>query len=150
MTKLAVSACLLGQRCRYNGEATPCEAIIERAKAEDAIPLCPECLGGLPVPRLPSEIQGGDGDDVLDGRAKVVDKQGRDVTSAFIKGAEEALALCREAGVKEAVLKARSPSCGVGIIYDGSFSGQCIEGLGVTAALFKRHGIVLSTEEDAE
>lgn len=148
MTKLAVSACLLGEPCRYNATAKPDAAVRERALSQGAVPICPECLGGLPTPRLPSEIVGGDGEDVLDGRAKVVDKEGRDVTAAFIQGAKEALALCKEAGVQEAVLKARSPSCGVGTIYDGSFSGRCRPGLGVTAALLGRHGIALSTEEE--
>lgn len=147
-TKLAVSACLLGEPCRYNGEGKLDEAVRERAAAEGALPICPEVLGGLPTPRLPSEIIGGDGEDVLNGTARVVDKEGRDVTAAFIKGAEEALALCQKAGVQEAVLKARSPSCGVGTIYDGSFTGRRRPGLGVAAALLLRHGIALSTEED--
>ena len=150
MTKLAVSACLLGESCRYNGKAKADATVIERAKAAGALAICPECLGGLPTPRLPSEIRGGDGEDVLDGLAKVVDQAGRDVTAAFIKGAQEALRLCQEAGVTEAILKARSPSCGAGTIYDGSFSGQCRPGMGVAAALFKRYSIALSTEEEAE
>lgn len=148
MTKLAVSACLLGEPCRYNGTGKLDEAITARARAAGALALCPEVLGGLSTPRQPSEIVGGDGEDVLQGRAKVVDREGRDVTAAFIKGAEEALALCQSAGVEEAVLKARSPSCGAGTIYDGSFCGQCRPGWGVTAALLRRHGIVLSTEEE--
>ncbi|NCB31009.1 MAG: DUF523 domain-containing protein [Clostridia bacterium] len=147
MTKLAVSACLLGTPCRYDGGAKPDEGICALAKAQGALPICPECLGGLPTPRLPSEVVGGDGEDVLNGRARVLDRAGNDVTEAFIKGAEKALALCLEAGVNTAVLKARSPSCGVGIIYDGSFSGQYRAGMGVTAALLKRHGITLRTEE---
>lgn len=150
MTNLAVSACLLGERCRYNGEAKADATVIARAKAVDVLAICPECLGGLPTPRLPSEIRGGDGEDVLDGRARVVDQAGRDVTAAFIKGAQEALRLCQGAGVTEAVLKARSPSCGAGTIYDGSFSGRYRPGMGVTAALLKRYGIALSTEEEAE
>lgn len=148
MTKLGISACLLGEPCRYNATDKLDAAVRERALSQGAVPICPECLGGLPTPRLPSEIVGGDGEDVLAGRAKVLDRQGRDVTAAFIRGAEEALALCKEAGVQEAVLKARSPSCGVGTIYDGSFSGRCRPGLGVAAALFRRHGIALSTEEE--
>lgn len=147
MTKLAVSACLLGQPCRYDGGSKPDETVCARAKAQGALAVCPECLGGLPIPRLPSEIVGGDGEDVLNGRARVVNREGRDVTAAFLKGAEKTLALCLAAGVKFAVLKARSPSCGVGTIYDGSFSGQCRPGLGVTAALLKRHGVAITTEE---
>ena len=149
MTKLAVSACLLGKRCRYDGSAKLDQATCDRAQAEGAVAICPECLAGFKIPHLPSEIVGGDGEDVLKGRAKVLDKAGMDVTAVFIKGAEAALAVCQEAGVREAILKSRSPSCGVGVIYDGSFSGQCRPGLGVTAALFRQHGITLSTEEEA-
>lgn len=148
MAKLAVSACLLGEPCRYNATHKLDEALRESVKAQGALPICPEVLGGLPTPRPPSEIIGGDGEDVLNGRARVMDREGRDVTEAFIRGAKEALALCQAAGVQKAVLKARSPSCGAGSIYDGSFSGKCRPGLGVAAALLRRHGIALSTEEE--
>lgn len=144
MTKRAVSACLLGKPCRYDGGSKPHATVAQ--SLGDALPVCPECLGGLPIPRAPSEIQGGDGADVLAGRARVMSRDGQDVTEAFVKGAKAALQLCRE--VQEAVLKARSPSCGVGAIYDGSFSGHCRPGDGVTAALLRANGIRVRTEED--
>lgn len=146
MTKRAVSACLLGKPCRYDGGSKPHATVAQ--SLGDALPVCPECLGGLPIPRAPSEIQGGDGADVLAGRARVMSRDGQDVTEAFLKGAKAALQLCREAGVQEAVLKARSPSCGVGAIYDGGFSGHCRPGDGVTAALLRANGIRVRTEED--
>lgn len=148
MTKLAVSACLLGQPCRYDGKSKAHGPTCALAKERDVLPLCPECLGGLPTPRLPSEIVGGDGADVLAGKARVLAKDGRDVTEAFLQGAYKALALCQQAGVQKAILKARSPSCGVGAIYDGSFSGRQRAGAGVCAALLRQKGIALCTEED--
>jgi uncharacterized protein YbbK (DUF523 family) len=108
-----------------------------------AVAICPEVAGGLPIPRLPAEIQGGDGRDVLEGRAKVVRQDGVDITEAFIKGAHQALSLARKVGAKKAILKARSPSCGVTFIHDGSFTGALREGMGVAAALLKREGIEL-------
>jgi uncharacterized protein YbbK (DUF523 family) len=117
---------------------------IQRLVAEGhAVAICPEVAGGLPIPRLPAEIQGGDGQDVLEGRAKVVRQDGVDITEAFIKGAHQALSLARKVGAKKAILKARSPSCGVTFIHDGSFTGALREGMGVTAALLKREGIEL-------
>ena len=148
MTKLAVSACLLGQPCRYDGGAKEKAEIAALAREEDILPVCPECLGGLPVPRAPSEIVGGDGADVLAGRARVRSKDGTDVTDLFLAGAYRALELCRQAGVQEAVLKARSPSCGAGVIYDGSFGGGRRPGWGVFAALLRQNGIRVRTEED--
>lgn len=147
MTLTAVSACLAGEKCRYDGNANT----DQRAKelhAGGALLICPECLGNLATPREPSEIIGGDGADVLDGVARVVTKSGCDVTDAFISGAQKALALCKAHGVEEALLKARSPSCGCGFIYDGSFTGTKIKGDGVTAALLKRSGIRVYTEND--
>jgi uncharacterized protein YbbK (DUF523 family) len=111
-----------------------------------AIPFCPEEEGGLGTPRPPAEIVGGDGDDVLRGRARVVTVNGRDVTQGFLQGAYRALAAAR--GAEIAVLKARSPSCGKGRIHDGSFSGSLVAGDGVTAALFQNHGITVLTEEE--
>jgi uncharacterized protein YbbK (DUF523 family) len=117
---------------------------IQRLVAEGhAVAICPEVAGGLPIPRLPAEIQGGDGQDVLEGRAKVVRQDGVDITEAFIKGAHQALSLARKVGAKKAILKARSPSCGVTFIHDGSFTGALREGMGVVAALLKREGIEL-------
>jgi uncharacterized protein YbbK (DUF523 family) len=116
----------------------------------DVLPVCPEVLGGLPIPRPPAEIQGGDGDDVLEGRVRVVNTEGKDVTAEFLAGAQKALRVARRWDIKGAILKAQSPSCGVGQIYNGSFSGHLVEGDGVTVALLKREGIIVKSEEDWE
>ncbi|MBR5292213.1 MAG: DUF523 domain-containing protein [Clostridia bacterium] len=142
---VAVSWCLCGKECRYDGTAKPDVQAMALAK-EGALCICPEVLGGLPVPREPAEIVGGDGYDVLDGRARVITVSGRDVTTEYIAGAEEAFRLCCESGVTCALLKANSPSCGSGCIYDGSFTGGKKQGDGVTAALLKRNGIAVTTE----
>ena len=147
MTLTAVSACLAGECCRYDGNANPNSRAKELC-AGGALMICPECLGGLPIPREPAEIVGGDGAAVLDGTARVLTKSGVDVTDAFLHGAQKALVLCTENGITEALLKARSPSCGCGVIYDGTFSGSKICGDGVTAALLKRNGIRVYTESD--
>ena len=130
MILTAVSACLAGECCRYDGKANldPRAAVLRK---QGALIICPECLGGLSTPREPAEIIGGDGADVLDGKARVITKSGCDVTDAFLSGAEASLAMCREKGITDAFLKARSPSCGCGIIYDGTFAGVRIPGDGV-------------------
>lgn len=115
---------------------------------KNIIPVCPEQLGGLTTPRLPAEIKDGGGQDVLDGLARVVDKEGTDVTDQFIKGAYETLKLARLLGARKAILKEKSPSCGPGKIYDGNFKGNLIDGSGVTAALLRSNGIEVSSEED--
>ncbi|MCL6625713.1 DUF523 domain-containing protein [Alicyclobacillus shizuokensis] len=143
-----VSACLAGCKCRYDHRAATRQDIEAWVQSGDAIPVCPEQMGGLPTPRNPAEIVGGDGFDVLDGRAKVMDSQGNDVTDEFIRGAREALRIAQMVQAKEAVLKAKSPSCGSTRIYDGSFSGKTKDGVGVTAALFIRNGISVSQEEE--
>ncbi len=142
---VAVSWCLAGRKCRYDGTAKPNELAMALAW-EGAVCVCPEVMGGLPIPREPAEIVGGDGYDVLDGKAMVISVSGKDVTAEYIAGAEKALHLCREKGVTHALLKSNSPSCGCGCIYDGSFTGNKKPGDGVTAALFKRNGITVSTE----
>ena len=142
---VAVSWCLCGRECRYDGTAkTDAQAMALTEKG--ALCICPEVMGGLPIPREPAEIVGGDGYDVLDGGAKVITVSGKDVTAEYIAGAEAALRLCRENGVTLALLKANSPSCGCDCIYDGSFTGGKRKGDGVTAALFKRNGIAVTTE----
>jgi uncharacterized protein YbbK (DUF523 family) len=143
-----VSACLCGINCNYKGESKPDEGIIELVRTGNAIPVCPEQLGGLTTPRPPSEISGGTSLDVLDGKAKVVNNESKDVTNEFVKGAFEVLKIAMAANVTEAILKARSPSCGHGKIYDGTFHGILIDGDGVTAALLKRNGITVLTEEE--
>ena len=138
---IIVSRCLLGHKCRYDGGSKPNEEIIKLLKGNDLVGICPECLGGLEIPRPPAEISGGDGADVLNGRARVKDLRGRDVTEQFLHGACAALETAKAAGAKTALLKSKSPSCGAGEIYDGGFTGTLREGDGVTAALFKREGI---------
>lgn len=142
-----ISACLIGCRCRYDGNAKAVDRFTRMVERGEAVFVCPEQLGGLSTPRPPAQIVGGTGEDVLDGRAKVVTDGGVDVTDQFVKGAQEALRLAQLAGAKVAVLKERSPSCGSSLIYDGSFSGGKMPGNGVTAALLKRHGIEVYSEE---
>ncbi|MFJ6214925.1 DUF523 domain-containing protein [Streptomyces sp. NPDC092296] len=139
MEPVLVSACLHGVPCRYDGRATGGPG--EVADGGRVVPFCPEVAGGLPTPRRPAEIVGGDGHEVLDGRARVLDDRGTDVTEEFLRGAHRALAAARRAGCGSAVLMPRSPSCGRGVVYDGSFSGARRTGDGVTAALLERHGI---------
>jgi uncharacterized protein YbbK (DUF523 family) len=107
---VAASACLLGYSCRYDGRTSPSASLVERAAKEAVLPICPEELGGLTTPRIPSDIVGGDGFDVLDGRARVLDRQGRDVTEAFVKGAFAALKKIRENNIQLCFLKDKSPS----------------------------------------
>lgn len=135
--KYLVSACLLGIPCRYDGKAKPCDAVIALAKAHTLIPFCPEIYGGLATPRTPAELRDG----------RVITKDGRDVTSNYERGAANALILYRTLGCDGAILKAKSPSCGVGVIYDGTFTGTRTSSDGVTAALLRGNGIPLCTEE---
>ena len=152
MKKILVSACLLGEKVRYDGEIPPDRSpnLEEWDKLGLVIPVCPEVAGGLPIPRPAAEIQGGDGEDVLDGAATVSDINGQDVCKAFLTGAKVALRLADENGVRCAILKARSPSCGSKMINDGSFSGRLKEGRGVTAALLERMGIQVYNEEEID
>jgi uncharacterized protein YbbK (DUF523 family) len=134
---------LLGVRCRYDGRAKTHPVAtpeLERLlRLGLVVPVCPEQLGGLPTPRPPARIVGGDGQDVVLGRARVVSEDGRDVTSQFVRGAEEALAVARAAGCREAVLKSDSPSCGAGRDRPEAPGEGAI--LGVTAAVLREHGI---------
>ena len=143
-----VSACLLGIPTAYDGDARLQEELIALAARGRVVPVCPEVAGGLGVPRPPAEIVGGDGDDVLDGRARVVTVAGEDVTAAYLRGAECALATARRYGITAAILKQRSPSCGSTCIYDGTHSRRLVAGRGVTAALLRRHGVTVWSEED--
>ena len=133
----AASACLCGHKVRYDGGDCATADVL----AAEALPICPEVMGGLPTPRAPAEIVGGDGHDVWAGRARVIGADGVDVTEAFKHGAELALQRLQAAHIETVYLKSKSPSCGQGQIYDGSFSGQLCEGDGVATALFKSHGI---------
>jgi len=144
-----ISACLLGIKCSWSGDDKyKNDRAIQLSKVEPLIPVCPEQLGGLPTPRVPQEIQGGTGKDVLNGKCKVVNKNGEDITSQFIRGAEETLKIARQLKLKEFIAKSRSPSCGYGQIYDGSFSKRLVSGNGVTAELLKENGIRVITEEE--
>ena len=143
MIRVLVSACLLGEKVRYNGkDAVSGSDILRGWLAEDRVlPFCPEVAGGLGVPRPPAEIQGGRGEDVIDGKVEVKTRAGDDVTAAFVRGARGALAAAVAGGARLAVLKEGSPSCGSGFVYDGTFSGVRREDRGGTAALLERHGI---------
>lgn len=144
-----VSACLLGTRCAWDGKARyKNRKVIELLRKETLIPVCPEQLGGLTTPRVLQEIEKDSGNDVLDGRSRVRNKIGRDVTPEFVRGAKEALKIAEQYSVEEFIAKSNSPSCGCGLIYDGSFSGKLVKGDGVTVALFKRNGIKVITEND--
>ena len=132
------SACLLGIRCWYDGSSKPDSRVVALSKKGVLIPVCPEQLGGLPTPRKPAEQRGG----------KVITEIEDDVTSQFKKGAEDVLAIAYILGIKEAILRQRSPSCGVGKIYDGTFSERVVKGDGVTTALLKKNGISVISEED--
>ena len=138
-----VSACLLGQPVRYNGGACADPALVLALADATVVPVCPEQLAGLPTPRLPAELCGGDGAAVLEGNACVRDLAGTDVSAAYVRGAEATLALARQHGVRRAVLKQNSPSCGCGRIYDGGFCDRLTDGDGVTTALLRRHGIAV-------
>ncbi len=145
---MLISGCLLGINCKYNGGNNLKPELLELLKKGRVIPICPEQLGGAPTPRVPCEIMGGNGFDVLKGKAKVINKVGEDLTSVFLKGAEEVLKIALDANISQAILKERSPSCGVLEIYDGNFSGNTINGIGVTAAILRQNGIKISSEEN--
>ena len=145
--KVLVSRCLLGHRVRYDGGASGPYGQLARWQDEGRIiALCPEVAGGLPTPRAPAEIPGGQGLDVLNGKAPVMTSEGEDVTAAFMDGAQQALALVNRHGSRIAILKANSPSCGNVQTYDGSFSGVKVEGQGVTAALLAGAGVQVFSE----
>lgn len=132
--------CLLGEPCRYDGKSVPLDGtIIEKLKEKyTLVTVCPEQEGGLPTPRIPAERQG----------ENVVRRDGVDVTAEYRKGAEVALSLCRRFGISIALMKAKSPSCGAGRIYDGTFSGTLTDGDGVTVSLLSGNGIKIFTEND--
>jgi len=136
-----VSACLLGIKCNFEGKHCLIASLIADFVKGDLFPVCPEVFGGLSVPRVPSEIVGGDGLDVIEGRAKVVNMAGVDVTSNFLKGAYDTLKIAQAIGAKEAFLTEKSPSCSCSIIFDGTFTTRLIQGDGVTTALLKKNSI---------
>jgi Uncharacterized conserved protein len=146
---ILVSSCLCGINCRYNGGNNETEWVKKLYKDGKAVLICPECLGEMETPRHPHEIIGGNGTQVLSGKAKVMDKNKEiDSTEKFIKGANLSLELAKKHNIKLAILKSKSPSCGYGKIYDGTFSGKIIDGNGVACQLFIDNGIKIITEED--
>ena len=136
--KILVSGCLLGENCKYNGGNNYSEKVAEYIKGHEVISVCPECLGGLPTPRVPAEIVNG----------VVTNREGQNVDAEFRKGAEIALEIAQKEQIDVAILQSRSPSCGVKQIYDGTFSGTRIDGQGVFARLLKENGIPMMDVED--
>lgn len=147
---ILVSACLAGFEVRYNGSHSLHKKIKEMMEAGEAMAVCPELLGGFSTPREPAEIVGGDGEAVLDGQAKVVEKPDKDVTALYIKGAYETLKKAQEIKATAVILKEYSPSCGSAVIYNGEFKNEKTAGNGVTAALLRRHGFKVVSEEHLE
>ncbi|WP_142412995.1 DUF523 domain-containing protein [Hathewaya massiliensis] len=145
---ILVSACLYGVNCKYNGENNYLKELKEILKEEEVVLVCPEEIGGMSTPREPSEIVRGTGEDVLKGRAKVISKSGKDCSENFLKGAHKTLEIAKNNNCKLAILKAKSPSCGYGEIYDGNFNGNKILGNGVTAELLIKNGIKVFTEKN--
>ena len=143
-----ISACLLGHKVRYDGQDCLLKELLQHLLPAQYVSLCPEVSGGLAIPRPPAEIQSGNGHDILLRHAHVVDINGTDISEAFIQGAYAALDLARRFQVTHAILKANSPSCSSKLIYDGSFTGNKIQGDGVTAALLKQHGMEVMTEDE--
>jgi len=177
---ILVSSCLVGVNCRYDGKNNRNPELLRRLATGGILPVCPEQLGGLPTPRIPSEIIGGTAGDLLnaypfileddddniklnitghqtinsfetdnltDCSVQIVNEAGKDITKNFLRGAHEVARLAMRAGVRYAILKARSPSCGCGQIYNGTFTNCMINGDGITAALLQRLGIKVYTEE---
>jgi len=140
MEKILISACLVGERCRYDEKNNYTPLIKELLTKYELVPFCPEVEGGLTTPRLPSERK----------KDQVIGKTGKNVTNNFKKGAELALNVCLYLGIRTAILKENSPSCGVNSIYDGTFSNRLIKGSGMTTDLLKRKGIRVITENDIE
>ena len=138
MEKILVSACLLGENCKYNGKNNRNKKVLEYIKDKEVIPICPEVFGGLSTPRIPSEIKGD----------TVINKEGNDVTKNFMDGAYKTLSIAKKYNIKKAILKQKSPSCGCGKIYDGNFNGNVIDGDGITTRLLKENNIEILTEED--
>lgn len=136
--KILVSACLLGENCKYNGGNNLIENLKKELPDLEFIPVCPEVLGGLSIPRAPSEISNG----------RVINTEGADVTNNFLNGAKKALETAKNEGVRFALLKAKSPSCGKGEIYDGSFSGKTVSGNGIAAELLIKNGVEVFTEKE--
>lgn len=137
---ILVSACLIGKNCKYNGGNNKNETVIKFLQGKEYIAICPESAGGLPIPRMPAEISGD----------RVIQKNGNDVTEEFISGAEKIARAAKESSATLAILKESSPSCGVNLVYDGSFSGKKIPGQGITCKMLEEMGIEVKSEVDLE
>ena len=147
---ILVSACLLGHKVKYSGGSNPHALLMKYNERGQFMAVCPECLGQLPIPRPPVEIQQADGAAVLAGNARVQSADGKDVTSCFLHGAQEVLQTAAAYGIRTAILKENSPSCGSGRIYDGSFTGTLACGDGVAAEALKAAGISVYGESRAQ
>lgn len=145
-----ISACLCGVNCKYNGLNNLNDKCLELLRKGEALLVCPEQLGGLNTPRIPSEILGNAKDIIELNKGKVINKEGKDVTKEFLKGAKEALKIAKEANIKKAILKESSPSCGSNFVYDGSFTGNKIKGKGITTYLLEKEGIEIISEKDLD
>jgi uncharacterized protein YbbK (DUF523 family) len=145
---ILVSACLVGINCKYDGNNNKNEEVIEYLKDKQFIIICPEQLGGMSTPREPSEIVRLDGEAVIKGQTNVISNKRLDVTRKFKKGAQESLKIAQIYNCKEAILKEGSPSCGSNYIYNGTFSGKKIDGVGVTTALLRNNGIKVMSEKE--
>lgn len=142
--RVLVSACLLGEAVRYDGKSQPCEAVRALSADYELVPVCPECLGGLPIPRTPSEI------DRRSDELRVLSIDGEDRTEAFLRGARACVEIAQNMGCTHAILKSKSPSCGCGLVYDGTFSGTLVVGDGVTTRLLTSAGVCVIGENDVE
>lgn len=145
---ILISSCLLGNPARFDGQAKPCQLLTKYKDSGHFLPICPECAGQLPIPRPSAEIQNGNGADVWQNRCRVMDRNGLDVTENFCKGAIVCAKLAKKYKITAAILKERSPSCGVHAVYDGSFSKTTLPGQGVAAAYLAAQGYKLYSEED--
>lgn len=145
---ILLSACLAGINCVYDGTNKFHPIFAKLYEDKKAVIFCPEVLGGFPIPHAPSEIFEGDGFKVLKSEGRVFSCEGKDVTSCFLKGARKTLELAKKHGIKTAVMKSKSPSCGCGLIFDGTFKGKLVSGFGVTAALLKENGIDVISDID--
>ena len=136
--KIAVSACLLGEKCKYNGGCNYCEAVVQHVKGREVIKLCPEVKAGLGVPRTPIEI--------VDGVVK--DKNGMSVDADLRNAVAQILKELKDEQIECAILKSRSPTCGVKQVYDGTFSGTLVDGMGILAEALKKAGYQVIDSED--
>jgi uncharacterized protein YbbK (DUF523 family) len=147
---ILVSACLLGENCRYNGSNCLVPSLPELLRDIEFKVICPEVAAGLPVPRSPIEIRGGDGADVLNYQARIENQAGEDITERLLQACQQILSDIAEEKIDFVILKEKSPSCGVHRIYSGRFDGTLKPGMGVMTAIFRKMGIEVFSEEELE